>query len=272
MKIIYTSDLHSNKNLYTDLRELVDKVKADILIIGGDLFSHTHDVKDQLAFFDKFLKDYLNDFIIPVFIIPGNTDWPIAIEKISNVSKIGILDLGEKCVFGSFYMQGYPYSIPSPFRNKDYEKRDLISDYIILQNNKKYYVTDNKGNIIYVEKDYLNKLTSIEEDLKDKLKNNSIWVMHNPPYGCSIDLTSHAGHIGSKAIRNEIEEKKPTLTLHGHVHESHLVGGSWIDKIGNTICINPGIGDKLHAVIIKFDNNNNVNKIYHREYGTYMFH
>jgi uncharacterized protein len=43
------------------------------------------------------------------------------------------------------------------------------------------------------------------------------------------------GHVGSTAVRKEIERLQPLLGLHGHVHESR-----GYSKIGRTHCFNPG--------------------------------
>ena len=42
-------------------------------------------------------------------------------------------------------------------------------------------------------------------------------------------------HVGSVAVRQAIEKHQPMLGLHGHIHES-----SGFDKIGRTLCLNPG--------------------------------
>ena len=42
-------------------------------------------------------------------------------------------------------------------------------------------------------------------------------------------------HVGSKAVREVIEEYQPMIGLHGHIHESYAK-----DKIGNTPVVNPG--------------------------------
>ena len=72
--------------------------------------------------------------------------------------------------------------------------------------------------------------------------------LHCPPYasglddapGLNEDLTpKHGGHapepVGSKAVRTAIEETRPALSLHGHIHEAR--GHA---RIGDTLCINPG--------------------------------
>jgi Icc-related predicted phosphoesterase len=84
----------------------------------------------------------------------------------------------------------------------------------------------------------------------DKLKDvkNSIFNLHDPPYGSGLDsapeLTSdmrlaYAGQslvpVGSKAVLELIEQYGPLLTLHGHIHE-----GKGTRKYRNTLCINTG--------------------------------
>jgi Icc-related predicted phosphoesterase len=41
--------------------------------------------------------------------------------------------------------------------------------------------------------------------------------------------------VGSTSIRKIIETHQPLLTLHGHIHEA-----KGIERIGRTLCINPG--------------------------------
>lgn len=89
-----------------------------------------------------------------------------------------------------------------------------------------------------------NQLSQI--DLSEKL----ILAYHPPPKDTNLDLapkietdlryTNVGGqqvmiHVGSTAVRRAIEERGPILSLHGHIHESR-----GIDKIGKTVCINPG--------------------------------
>ena len=89
----------------------------------------------------------------------------------------------------------------------------------------------------------------------------TIFSLHCPPYGSGLDeapeLTAdmrlkHAGRapvpVGSRAVRAAIEQHQPTLSLHGHIHESR--GNT---RIGRTLCINPGSsyeqGELLGAVV-----------------------
>ncbi|HSG42333.1 MAG TPA: hypothetical protein VLA72_04180 [Anaerolineales bacterium] len=77
---------------------------------------------------------------------------------------------------------------------------------------------------------------------------NAIFNVHVPPYKSGLDEAPEldeelrpvlAGQVlkavGSTALRKVIEETKPLLGLHGHIHE-----GRGTTRIGKTLCINPG--------------------------------
>ena len=83
-----------------------------------------------------------------------------------------------------------------------------------------------------------------------KLKNprSSVFNLHVPPYGTTLDdvpeldedLTPVLGGrslvpVGSHAVRDVIEQHRPILGLHGHIHE-----GKGAIRVGKTLCINPG--------------------------------
>ena len=95
----------------------------------------------------------------------------------------------------------------------------------------------------------------LEDLIKTKIKslNNpskSIFNFHCPPFNTKIDLAPELDknlkriatpwgqstiHVGSKAVRKQIEFVQPLISLHGHIHEA-----AGEDKIGLTTCINPG--------------------------------
>jgi Icc-related predicted phosphoesterase len=73
---------------------------------------------------------------------------------------------------------------------------------------------------------------------------------HSPPYGSTLDDAPELDDqlrpvirggrpsivpVGSTAVRDAIKKYQPGLALHGHIHESRGV-----QKIGRTLCINPG--------------------------------
>jgi uncharacterized protein len=77
---------------------------------------------------------------------------------------------------------------------------------------------------------------------------SAVFNLHVPPYGSTLDdvpelsedlKPKHAGRslvpVGSRAVRDVVEQYKPLLGLFGHIHE-----GKGAMRIGRTLCINPG--------------------------------
>jgi hypothetical protein len=101
-----------------------------------------------------------------------------------------------------------------------------------------------------------------------QLKNprNSVFNLHVPPYGCTLDdvpeldenMTPKLGGrslipVGSRAVRDIIQEYQPLLGLHGHIHE-----GKGAIRLGKTLCINPGSmyeQGRLLGAVVKLDRN-----------------
>ncbi|MPN52984.1 hypothetical protein SDC9_200647 [bioreactor metagenome] len=130
-------------------------------------------------------------------------------------------------------------------------------------------LTNERGELELVNCDLLNNLPSIEEELASLDCEKSIWVMHSPPYGGTLDINYEEVYSGSKAIRKHIERVQPSLTLHGHIHEAPSMSGQWVERIRNTISVNPGTGEILHAVIFDIDSEGNLLKLTHNIFGEY---
>ena len=61
-----------------------------------------------------------------------------------------------------------------------------------------------------------------------------VQITHNPPYNTIADVIPNGMHVGSRAIRKMIEEKKPIAALCGHIHEAEgaeMLGETKIVKI-----------------------------------------
>jgi Icc-related predicted phosphoesterase len=108
---------------------------------------------------------------------------------------------------------------------------------------------------------YLKQQETIKENLKRLPKplyyKRGIYIMHSPPFGTRLDFIQGGKSAGSRSIRDFIEETQPLLTLHGHIHESPELSGTYIDQIGGTPSINPGqftFREKLHAVTFELEN------------------
>ena len=55
--------------------------------------------------------------------------------------------------------------------------------------------------------------------------------------GRMIDHVPLDVHVGSVAIRKFILSRQPRITLHGHIHESAAITGSWSQQLGDTWCL-----------------------------------
>ena len=62
-----------------------------------------------------------------------------------------------------------------------------------------------------------------------------VLVSHQPPYGVAVDRIGNGLNVGSRSIRDFIEDAKPLVCFSGHIHE-----GQGIDNIGTTKLANPG--------------------------------
>ncbi len=88
-----------------------------------------------------------------------------------------------------------------------------------------------------------------EEEIMRILERNyrkgDIILSHVPPYGTKADLTYSGIHVGSRALREFIEENLPPLIVTGHIHEARSV-----DKIGESLIVNPGPLFKSYYALI----------------------
>jgi len=110
--------------------------------------------------------------------------------------------------------------------------------------------------IFFRDKEDLDKLASTEHLRK------SIFLFHTPPYQTNLDraaldnkMIDHVPldvHVGSIAVRRFIENRQPYITLHGHVHESARITGSWKERIGETYLFSAA-HDGPELAIVQFD-------------------
>ena len=257
-KLIYTSDLHGNEEFYKRLLRKAEEENINAIVIGGDLCPMEGSTIKESTNSQKL---FLEKFMIPLFkqknknkeiyIIMGNDDFRVNLDILENADKNEILkSIHKKSIKlnKKISIVGYSFVNPTPFRLKDWEKPDFDKDKMPVQLFNEEIISTKREN------------GTIEEDLKKfkKLSNpkKTIYVIHAPPYDTKLDIILDGIHVGSKALRNFIEKEQPLLTLHGHIHESPQMSGSWKDKIGNTVCINVGSSypeDRLNCVIINIE-------------------
>jgi Icc-related predicted phosphoesterase len=152
---------------------------------------------------------------------------------------------------------GYGHVPPTPFTIKDAERKDLKDDSVDVQ---RCTACCSQGEKILVVDpvQYFSGMDSIEEELEQLPvspdSSKTVYVMHAPPFQTNLDKLFDGRWIGSRAIRAFIEKNQPYLTLHGHIHESSEISGAYKDRIGETVCINPGQStEELYAVTFELE-------------------
>jgi Icc-related predicted phosphoesterase len=279
MKVLYTSDLHGETHFYQELLELSIASSAEVVAVGGDLlpsFPPTKRYEDmipnQKSFVDEFLLPFFKKIFVTtpvkqIFLIPGN--WDVGYPYLFREPIEGVIDLSQKIYRfkNGHELIGYPFVPPTPFRPKDYEKMDDPEAPWPPQKNPSYVRASEYGDQLnpidpHV---YLREQGTIREDLNRLTKpinyKKAIYIMHSPPFGTKLDLIQGGKSAGSRSIKTFIEGNQPLLTLHGHIHESPEISGTYIDRIGETLSLNPGQSAwscrdliKLHAVTFEMEN------------------
>ncbi|HHS12693.1 MAG TPA: hypothetical protein ENN03_02865 [bacterium] len=262
MRILFTSDLHGNPVFYQDILRLTERGTVNRIILGGDLLpgrGHGDEsLKEQHRFIEEvfipFLEKVHDQGLSPTLCLLGNNDWQDVLPRLSELDRQGLLwNLHDHdCpVEDCLTVKGYPFVPPTPFPPKDFEKRDLTGDPV--KTTTYYPVISIEAKLRRAnETEWFTRRPSIEEDLAQwtlKETENTILVMHSPPHDTMLDRLYNARPAGSRAIRAFIETHQPLLTLHGHVHESPVVSGKIWDRLGKTLCINPGQSSGLLSAL-----------------------
>ncbi len=155
------------------------------------------------------------EFGLPVFAIPGNCDPKQVLQVLDKYNA----NLHEKCQYlRDVVFSGLGGSNLTPF-NTPFELTEV----------------------------------EIQEDLAaiNCVKGGN-WILatHAPPFGTKLDEIEEGSHVGSKSIRQFVEQKQPSVLACGHVHEAR-----GIDNIGKTIIVNPGPISNGFAAEIRIGNN-----------------
>jgi len=269
----FVSDLHGKIDRYQKLINIIYEEKPDAVFLGGDLLPSGLDKK----FHGHKINNFIIDFLEPefrqlrlklegaypqVFLILGNDDGKECEKDIIQGMKSGLWEYSHnrKLPFGGYNVFGYSFIPPSPFMLKDWERYD-VSRYVdpgcISPEDGWYSIAPTESEIAH--ETILNDIFQLagDEDLS-----KALILFHAPPYNTFLDRAALDGklidhvpldpHVGSIAIRRFIQKKQPLVTLHGHIHESARITGSWRDRIGETVCFSAA-HDGPELALIRFD-------------------
>lgn len=195
MKVLLVTDIHGDTE---KLEKIVEREEVDAVLCAGDL-SDSNEFEDYEAQLSEVL-DVFEQQGLMTKAVPGNMDpeeecVSQLIQRRMNIHK-KIASFEE---FDAVGFGGGQTPFGTPFEPEGEEIKTAIST------------------------------------LYDRMKaDRKIAVIHQPPAATSLDVVD-GDHVGSKEVRELIDQKDFDLVLTGHIHES-----KGIDEVGGTIVVNPG--------------------------------
>jgi len=205
---------------------------------------HDDFINDFLAVELQRLKHAIGLAYPQIFAILGNDDARFEEAAVLDVAARGLWHYAHnrRVTVREFDVFGYCFVPPTPFLLKDWERYD-VSRYVdpgcVSPEEGFRTVPVSESEITYA---------TIQDDLAaftgDRDLSRSVFLFHAPPYKSTLDRAALDGkmvdhvpldvHVGSIAIARFIEARQPLVTMHGHIHESARLTGSWRDAIGRT--------------------------------------
>jgi Icc-related predicted phosphoesterase len=264
----FVTDLHGRPHRYEKLAEAIAADKPRLVLIGGDLLIHDFAPQKEaflanylLPLFER-LRAQLAETYPAIFLILGNDDARSVETLMMEGEAAGLWFYAHnRCFdFEGFSIYGYACVPPTPFLLKDWERYDVsrfVDPGAVSPEEGKRTVPVSEMDIQY---------GTIQNDLEvlthDQDLSRAVFLFHSPPYHTNLDRAALDGkmvdyvpldvHVGSIAIRRFIEQRQPLLTLHGHIHESTRLTGTWREQIGQTLSINAA-HDGPELALIRFD-------------------
>jgi Icc-related predicted phosphoesterase len=254
-RCFFVSDLHGRTARYEKLFRAIEGTPPAGVFIGGDILPHALHRSSGGPVSDDFIGGFIGPHLRElrkklggryprIFVILGNDDPRVEESECLALEREGLWSyIHEKRVeLGEFIVYGYAYVPPTPFHLKDWERYD-VSRYVPHGS-----CSPEEGWRSVEVAPNVTRYATIKEDL-DRLAgegplDRAVFLFHTPPHDTALDRAPLDGklfegvpldvNVGSIAVRRFIESHQPLLTLHGHIHESPRLTGSWREKLGTT--------------------------------------
>jgi Icc-related predicted phosphoesterase len=237
--------------------------------LPSGIFARTHAESLPQDFIAEFLepeiaalRDRMGSAFPTLVLILGNDDPRGVLPQLEAGEAAGLwFHLhGRRTVVAGFDVYGYACVPPTPFGLKDWERYD------VSRSVEPGCVSPEEGWRSVPADPSAVRFGTIARDLEGLCGaadlTRSILLFHTPPYRTRLDRAALDGrqvdgvpldvHVGSIAVRRFIERRQPLLTLHGHVHESARLTGSWQERIGSTLAVSAA-HDGPELALVRFD-------------------
>lgn len=225
MKILAVADLHYTLKQWDWVNQMASEF--DLLIIPGDLLDIVSAVSIdvQILVIRKYLKRLPKE--VPVLISSGNHDG----DKRSSEGESSaawlqeVKGLGNICADGESYEKNGILFTLCPWWDGEQSKAEVAAQ--------------------------------LERDAA-KEKEQWIWVYHAPPSGSPLAWDGKKEY-GDEALVKWIEQYQPDRVLGGHIHHAPFTkGGTWHDRMGDTLIFNAGKQIGPIPAFIELDTEDNV--------------
>ncbi|MBU2645234.1 metallophosphoesterase family protein [bacterium] len=195
MDIVAIPDIHGDIN---KLRKLATQLgAADLILLVGDItnFGREREITEII--------ELIRPWNSNILAIPGNCDFP-PVARYLDQQGLNI-EAGHRIVDGIGFL-GLGAALYSPSRG-----------------------TPNEVSEEELAKNLQRAITGFPEDMP------MVLVSHQPPRDTAADRVKQGLHVGSRSVRQFVEQYQPLVCFTGHIHE-----GAGIDAIGETQIVNPG--------------------------------
>lgn len=255
MRFLFASDFHGTHAYYEQFARLATRLKPDVLLLGGDLFSNSAPVDAgpaaQRQDASGWFRQWCEAAPAPVYWVAGNHEWRTVTDPPAAAGTYA----GERVVaIGDWDLVGFSFCSPTPYWLLDHERPEESPNR--HEPRFRCYASES-GRTVMVEKPetWLAKQPTLASMLRQIPKprdpRRTIFMAHNPPYDTGLDLRFGNFPVGSTDIRNFILAEKPAISLHGHIHEAPLLTKSPMHRVGDTLGFNAGRGrDGVRALLI----------------------
>ena len=268
-RCLFVSDLHGRPDRYEKLLAAVEAERPGAVFLGGDLLplgalspSGGDFLLEWLAPRLEALRSRLGPEYPRVLAVFGNDDPRAEEESLAELERRCLLEHahGRRIALGPHPVYGYACVPPTPFALKDWERYDVsrFVDPGCVSPEEGYRSVavpegDTKWGTIAGDLEALVGVADVSARSSSSTRRptgrpSTARRSTGSPWTTSRSTcTSAASRSGGSSRR-----ASPCVTLHGHVHESARLTGSWQDRIGRTVCLSAA-HDGPELALVRFD-------------------
>jgi hypothetical protein len=214
-KILLFTDMHGDRRSVDIAEKILEKDKFDMIIYLGDFsekIGESDANEEDLAYMVHKLGGF-GDF----YSLFGNCDSP---ELQKTLEDKGFALHNRLIFIGKTAIIGWGGSHPTPFNTPGEFDEEEIRE----------------------------SLSKLMDDAAAKGAERLILVTHEPPFETNADKLPDGPHVGSKALREIVEEYQPNIDICGHIHEAKST-----DSINGSKIVNIGPASEGHFLALHVD-------------------